>query len=92
MADPDYYPSIRETFHILLTMPMGSVKKHMNTLIFCFEASKAMEQNNNGRGLALLHIHRQGQCTRQKWGSALVNYFADIYGIMYRDKHFKYGF
>jgi hypothetical protein len=50
MADPDYYPSIRETFHILLTMPMGSVKKHMNTLIFCFEASKAMEQNNNGRG------------------------------------------
>jgi hypothetical protein len=35
MADPDYYPSIRETFHILLTMPMGSVKKHMNTLIFC---------------------------------------------------------
>ena len=50
MPDPDYYPSIRETFHILLTMSMGSVKKHMNTLIFCFEASKAMEQNNNGRG------------------------------------------
>jgi hypothetical protein len=50
MADPDYYPSIRETFHILLTMPMGFVKKHMNTLIFCFEASKAMEQNNNGGG------------------------------------------
>jgi hypothetical protein len=48
MADPDYYQSIRETFHILLTMLMGSVKKYMNTLIFCFEASKAMEQNNNG--------------------------------------------
>ena len=43
-------------------------------------------------GLALLHIHRQGQSARQKWGSALVNYLADIYGIMYRHKHFKYGF
>jgi hypothetical protein len=43
-------------------------------------------------GLALLHIHRQGQSTRQKWGSALVNYLADIYGIMYRHKHLKYGF
>ena len=25
LADLDYYPNIRETFHILLTMPMGSV-------------------------------------------------------------------
>jgi len=25
LADPDYYPNIRETFHILLNMPMGSV-------------------------------------------------------------------
>jgi hypothetical protein len=33
-----------------------------------------------------------GQSTRQKWGCALVNYLADIYGIMYRHKHFKYGF
>jgi hypothetical protein len=24
-ADPDYYPNIREIFHILLTMPIGSV-------------------------------------------------------------------
>jgi hypothetical protein len=43
-------------------------------------------------GLALLHIHRQGQSTRQKWGSALANDLAGIYGIMYRHKHFKYGF
>jgi hypothetical protein len=42
--------------------------------------------------LALLYIHRHGQSTRKKWGSALVNYLADIYGIMYKHKHFKYGF
>jgi hypothetical protein len=43
-------------------------------------------------GLALLHIHREGQSIRQQWGFALVNYLADIYGIMNRHKHFKYGF
>ena len=25
LADSDYYPNIREIFHILLTMPIGSV-------------------------------------------------------------------
>jgi hypothetical protein len=37
LADLDYYPNIREIFHILLTMLIG------------FESSKATEQNNNGR-------------------------------------------
>jgi hypothetical protein len=50
MGDPDYYQSIRETFHSLLTMPMRSVKKTCERSFFCFGASKAMEQNNNGRG------------------------------------------
>ena len=30
LADPDYYPSIREIFHILLTMPIRSY--HVNDL------------------------------------------------------------
>jgi len=59
-----------------------------------------MEQNNNGRGqtkrtiiIAHSQIHKcwQSQNTRQTWRSAPVNYLADIYGIMYRHKHFKYG-
>ena len=73
----------------------------MWTLFFFFEASKAIEQNNNGRGQTKrtsIIVHSQirkcwqGQNTRQNWRSALVNYLADIYGIMYRHKHFKYGF
>jgi hypothetical protein len=60
MADPDYYPSIRETFHILLTIPMGYVPyEHY------FSALRRLKQWNRttmveGRlsRLALLHIHR----------------------------------
>jgi hypothetical protein len=32
LADPDYYPKIRETLHILLTMPMESNSRLMATI------------------------------------------------------------
>ena len=58
--NPDYYPSIRETFHILLTMLMGSVPCEHS-----FSALRRLKQWNRTtmvedrlNGLTLLHIHR----------------------------------
>ena len=70
MSDPDYYQSIHETFHSLLTMPMRSVKKHVNAL---FSALRRLKQWNRTTmvedrlsGLALLHIHRNVNVDRVK--------------------------
>ena len=60
LADSDYYPNIREIFHILLTMPIGSVPCERS-----FSALRRLKQWNRTamieyrlNGLALLHIHR----------------------------------
>jgi hypothetical protein len=71
MGDPDYYQSIRKTFHSLLTMPMRSVRKnHVNAL---FSALRRLKQWNRTTmvedrlsGLALLHIHRNVNVDRVK--------------------------
>ena len=61
LADPDYYPNIREIFHILLTMPIESVPCERP-----FSALRRLEQRNRTtmvedrlNGLALLHIYRE---------------------------------
>ena len=57
LADSDYYPNIREIFHILLTMPIGSVPCERS-----FSALRRLKQWNRTAmveyRLALLHIHR----------------------------------
>jgi hypothetical protein len=61
LADSDYCPYIREVFHILLTMPIGSVPCERSS----FSALSRLKQWNRTtlvedrlNGLALLHIHR----------------------------------
>ena len=48
LADSDYYPNIHEIFHKNSTNHANRIRT-MWTNFFCFEASKAMEQNSNGR-------------------------------------------
>ena len=61
LAHSDYCPYIREVFHILLTMPIGSVPCERSS----FSALSRLKQWNRTtmvedrlNGLALLHIHR----------------------------------
>ena len=61
VADPDYYPNIREIFHIPLTMPIESVPCERP-----FSALRRLKQRNRTtmvedrlHGLALLHIYRE---------------------------------
>ena len=97
LVDPDYYPKIRETLHILLTMPMESVP--------CEHSFFWLEQNNNGRGqtkqtIIIAHSQRrtcwQGQNTKfDTVIEELVLCTCKLHfwhSIMYRHKHFKYGF
>ena len=70
MGDPDYYQSIHEAFHSLLTMPKRSVKKHVKAL---FSALRRLKQWNRTTmvedrlsGLALLNIHRNVNVDRVK--------------------------
>jgi len=68
MADPDYYPSIRETFHILLTMPMGSVpcEHSFSSLRRLKQWNRTTMVEDRLNGLALLHIHRYVNVDRVK--------------------------
>ena len=61
LAHPDYYPNIREIFHILLTMPIESVPCERS-----FSALSRLKQWNRTAmvedilsGLALLHSQRR---------------------------------
>ena len=65
LADPDYYPNIREIFHILLTMPIESVPCERP-----FSALRRLKQRNRTTmvedRLALLHIYREVNVGRVK--------------------------
>jgi hypothetical protein len=57
---PDYYPSIREIFHILLTMPIGSVpcERSFSVLRRRKQWNRTAMVEYRLNGLAILHIHR----------------------------------
>ena len=60
LADPDYYPNIREIFHILLTMPIGSVpcEQSFSDVGRLKQWNRTTMVEDRFNGLALLHVHR----------------------------------
>ena len=58
LADPDYYPNIREIFHILLTMPIGSVPCERSfSDVWCLkQRNRTTMVEDRLNGLALLHV------------------------------------
>ena len=60
LADSDYYPNIREIFHILLTMPIGSVpcERSIPALRRLKQWNRTAMVKYRLNGLALLHIQR----------------------------------
>jgi hypothetical protein len=67
-ADPDYYPNIREIFHILLTMSIESVPCERP----CYALRRLKQRNRTTmvedrlNGLALLHIYQEVNVDRVK--------------------------
>jgi hypothetical protein len=68
LADLDYYLNIREIFHILLTMPIGSVpwERSFSALSRLKQRNRTTMVENRLNGLALLHIHRDVNVDRVK--------------------------
>jgi hypothetical protein len=68
LADLDYYPNIREIFHILLTMLIGSVswERSFSALRRLKQRNRTTMVENRLNGLALLHIHRDVNVDRVK--------------------------
>ena len=69
LVDSDYYPNIREIFHILLlTMPMGSVpcERSFSALRYLKQWNRTAIVEDRLNGLALLHIHREVNVDRVK--------------------------
>jgi hypothetical protein len=68
LADMDYYPNIREIFHILLTMPIGSIpcERSFSALMRLKQRNRTTMVENRLNGLALLHIHRDVNVDRVK--------------------------
>jgi hypothetical protein len=70
LADPDYYPNIRDIFHTLLTMAIGSVscKRSFSALRRLKQWNRTTMVEDRLNRLALLHIRRDvnldGQNTR----------------------------
>ena len=65
---PDYYPNIREIFHILLTMPIESVpcERHFSALWRLKQRNRTTMVEDRLNGLALLHIYREVNVDRVK--------------------------
>jgi len=68
LAESDYYPSIREIFHILLTMPIGSVpcKRSFSALRRQKQWNRTAMVEYRLNGLALLYIHRDVRVGRYR--------------------------
>jgi hypothetical protein len=64
LVDPDYYPNIREIFH----MPMGSVpcERSFSALRYLKQWNRTAIVEYRLNGLALLHIHRDVNVHRVK--------------------------
>ena len=76
LADLDYYPNTMYSRNLPHSTNHANRIHTMWTTLFCFEASKATEQNNYGRGQTkrtsiIAHLPRskcwQDQNTRQIW-------------------------
>jgi hypothetical protein len=68
LADLDYYSNIREIFHILLTMLIGSIpwERSFSALSRLKQRNRTTMVENRLNGLALLHIHRDVNVDRVK--------------------------
>ena len=68
LADPDYYLNIREMFHILLTMPIGSVPCERSfSDVWCLkQRNRTTMVEDRLNGLALLHVQRAVNVDRVK--------------------------
>ena len=69
LVDSDYYPNIREIFHILLlTMPMRSVpcERSFSAVRYLKQWNRTAIVEDRLNGLALLHIHRDVNVDRIK--------------------------
>ena len=66
LSDPEYYPDIHEIFHILLTMPVGSVpcERSISALRRFKSWNRTTMTEDRLNGLALLHTHKDKDVDR----------------------------